>query len=110
MPAIITREVLKRRLDAGEDVVVVDVLSPESYRAHHLPGAINLPVSVIASDAVRDLPRDKVVVVYCASFACQASPTAARKLEVLGFTQVLDFGGGLQDWVDAGYPLERSAE
>jgi len=96
-------------MDAGEDLLVVDVLSPESYQARHLPGAINLPVYAIDEGAVRGWARDRKIVVYCASFECQASPTAARKLEALGFTRVWDFEGGLKDWSEAGYPFEGEA-
>jgi rhodanese-related sulfurtransferase len=47
-------------------VTLVDVLSPESFVANHIPGAINLPVADIpgrSSDALQD--RDAAVVVYC---------------------------------------------
>jgi rhodanese-related sulfurtransferase len=108
MPVTIAREALKARMEAGDGFVLVDVLSAESYRREHLPGAINLPLFEINEASVADLPRDKDVIVYCASFACQASPMAARKLEELGFTRVTDFEGGLADWKEAGYPLESN--
>ncbi len=60
------------------------------------------------AEAPRKLPKDKEIVVYCASFECRASPAAARKLEELGYTRVLEYEGGLADWRDAGYPLESA--
>jgi rhodanese-related sulfurtransferase len=61
----ISREELIAALRGG-GVTLVDVLSPESFAANHLPRAINLPVADIPSRAtavVRD--RDAPIVVYC---------------------------------------------
>ena len=47
-------------------VTLVDVLSPESYAASHLPGAINLPVADIGRRAATILPdRGAPIVTYC---------------------------------------------
>jgi len=106
MASTITREALKAMMEAGEEFVLVDVLSPDSYRTNHLPGAINIPVYEIEREARKRLPKEAKIVVYCASFECQASPTAAAKLDELGYQNVVDFEGGLADWKEAGYPLE----
>jgi rhodanese-related sulfurtransferase len=61
----ISREELIAALRGG-GVTLVDVLSPESFAANHIPHAINLPVADIPSRAggvVRD--RDAPIVVYC---------------------------------------------
>jgi rhodanese-related sulfurtransferase len=61
----ITRDELIRLLRAGR-IVLVDVLSPESFAAAHIPGAINLPVADIARrapDVLRDRHAD--IVAYC---------------------------------------------
>jgi rhodanese-related sulfurtransferase len=46
--------------------------------------------------------------VYCASRSCTASPTLAQKLVDIGFTNVVDFEGGIAEWEHAGYRLERA--
>jgi rhodanese-related sulfurtransferase len=52
-------------VNAGR-VTLVDVLSPESYAATHIDGAINLPVADIAARAGQVIPdRARPVVVYC---------------------------------------------
>jgi rhodanese-related sulfurtransferase len=64
-PHDITREELIRALRARR-ITLVDVLSPESFAARHIPGAINLPVSDIARRAGELLPdRDAPIVAYC---------------------------------------------
>jgi rhodanese-related sulfurtransferase len=110
MPTTITREALRAKMEAQETFILVDVLSPESYARGHLPGAINIPVSDVEREAPATLPEDAVIVVYCASFECQASPAAARKLEEMGYTSVTDYEGGLAAWKDADYPLESGTE
>jgi rhodanese-related sulfurtransferase len=47
-------------------VTLVDVLSPESFRTAHLPGAMNMPIAEIGSRARDLLPdRDAAIVTYC---------------------------------------------
>jgi rhodanese-related sulfurtransferase len=61
----ITREELLAALRARR-VTLIDVLSPESFAARHIPGAINLPVVDIARRAGEVLPdRRAPIVAYC---------------------------------------------
>ena len=61
----ITRDELIGAL-RSDDIVLVDVLSPESFAARHIPGAVNLPVAEIEQRASAVLPdRHAPVVVYC---------------------------------------------
>ena len=53
---------------ADPGATVVDVLTPEAYRAAHIPGSISLPLAEIEARAAEVLPdREKPVVVYCAA-------------------------------------------
>ena len=61
----ISRDELVRELRAGR-VTLVDVLSPESFAATHIPGAINLPVVDLARRAADGLPdRRARIATYC---------------------------------------------
>jgi rhodanese-related sulfurtransferase len=61
----VSRDELVLALRRGQ-TTLVDVLSPESYAANHIDGAINLPVAQIASRAPAVLPdREAAIVVYC---------------------------------------------
>jgi rhodanese-related sulfurtransferase len=63
--AAISRAELVRGL-AARRITLVDVLSPESFAARHIPGAINLPVVEIARRAAHLLPdRAARIVAYC---------------------------------------------
>jgi rhodanese-related sulfurtransferase len=106
---IITREELLEKMRNKEAFALVDVLTKESYAHNHIEGAVNLPVGELAELAPTRLPdKNQEIICYCASFDCQASTSAGRILEKLGYTNVLDYKGGLKDWRAAGYPMASS--
>lgn len=110
MSLAIGREDLKAKLDGGEPVVVVEALPEQYYRKAHLPGAINLPHDEVDALAPRLLPdKTAAIVVYCANLACENSGIAARRLAALGYVNVRDYAEGKQDWIDAGYAVERGS-
>jgi rhodanese-related sulfurtransferase len=49
----------------GRRVQVVEVLGPEEFEEDHLPGAINLPLRKLETEAGRVLDRSRPVLVYC---------------------------------------------
>jgi rhodanese-related sulfurtransferase len=67
-PAVphVTAQELKRRLDAGERLVVVDVRQPTGYDVYPgtIPGAIRIPPADLP-DRYRELPRDRPLVLVC---------------------------------------------
>jgi len=108
MATKITREELKAKIDAGEDIVVFEALPQMYYEEAHLPGAINLPHDQVDELAPQLLPdKDREIVVYCSNLACQNSTIAARRLTQLGYARVRDYEAGKQDWIEAGMPVER---
>ena len=100
----ITRDELKvMNEEQHEDFVLINVLPPDSFKEKHIRTSINIPVaSDNFADTVEKVVADKSrpVVVYCANKECDASPRAAKLLEDSGFTQVLDYEGGTQDWFE----------
>jgi rhodanese-related sulfurtransferase len=85
--------------------IVIDARRPESYARGHIPGSINLPYRTIDAETTASLPKDKVLVTYCAGVYCNASTRAAAKLSVLGF-RVKEMLDGLEGWTREGFPLE----
>ena len=85
---------------------IVDVLPAREYGEDHLPGAINLPLRRIETEASKVLDATRAIVVYCADSACDLSPRAACRLQTLGFTDVYDYSTGKLDWMGAGLPVE----
>jgi rhodanese-related sulfurtransferase len=101
---------LRQMLDNKEDVLLLNVLGQEAFERAHIPESRNIPAD--APNFVQTVEeaagsKTRRIVVYCASTECQASPTAARKLKDAGFTNVVDFEGGMKAWKDAGYEVRR---
>ena len=59
----IDREGVRRLM--GQGAQIVDVLPAQEYGEDHLPGAINLPLRKIETEATRVLDPSRPVVVYC---------------------------------------------
>jgi rhodanese-related sulfurtransferase len=103
----ISRESLWRMLQSGDELVLVDALSPMSYAASHLPGAINMSPEFVDGRARRRIPDlNTEVVVYCESTTCDSSAEVANRLIELGYRNVRHYAEGKRDWVEAGLPLE----
>lgn len=95
----LTPEEVKEKLDAGEDVQVVDIRSPEEYEDGHIPGAINVPMAELPS-RVDDLEWGDDVVVACP--VGQSSVQAARLIgsyeDVGDEDDVRSMSGGYEEW------------
>ena len=91
----LTPEAAKTRLDAGGDVILLDVRTQEEYEGGHIPGAVCLPNEDIQAELPLPFEKDAEILVYCRSG--RRSAEAAEKLANMGYTNVADFGG-IQDW------------
>ena len=63
MPREIRREEVRRLID--QSVQLVEVLPAKEYREDHLPGAINLPLRQLETEARSVLDVSRPVIVYC---------------------------------------------
>jgi phage shock protein E len=80
--------IVKQKIEAGAKIV--DVRSPDEYRDGGYPGAVNIPLQSLAA-RLGEIPKDKPVVLYCASGA--RSGMAARQLKQAGYADVTNAGG-----------------
>lgn len=105
----ITRDEIKSFLDSGAPVTLVEALPEKYWKDGHLPGAIQLDYTEVEARAKTALPdKDAKIIVYCANTACQNSSKAAGTLDELGYTDVYEYADGKQDWIEAGFPLEKA--
>ncbi|HXW91005.1 MAG TPA: rhodanese-like domain-containing protein [Terriglobales bacterium] len=110
MEATISTKDLKAKLDGKQNVTVVETLAPERYREAHIPKALNLPPERIQELAPRLLPNKQAeIITYCTNNQCHASRYAARELAAMGYTNVAHYPEGKQGWMEAGFPVEKSA-
>lgn len=93
-------------LESGAGPIIVDIrgMANRVVDTRTIPGAILADLSGLG-DAMKDVPRDRELVIYC---ACPNEITAARAAQVLkkqGYRHVRPLLGGLDAWADAGYGI-----
>ena len=91
---------VRRRLDAGEPITLIDVREQNEWNLGHLPGAVHISRGVLESNIEQRVPRDATVVLYCASG--NRSAMSALSLEEMGYRSVASMSGGFKDWVAQG--------
>jgi len=101
----VSLENLRARLDAGEELTLLDVREKDEWRQGHLPGAVHIPRGFLEMQAEARLPdRSRPLVVYCA--AGIRSAFAARVLMDMGYERVESANPGYAQWKDRGNPVE----
>ncbi len=94
---------LASRLEAGEEIKVVDIRNHAELMHGVLPEAEHLPMHLIPLK-INDLPKDKDVVLYCRSGARSYQATAY--LAQQGFANVYNLRGGIIHWVRSGFEID----
>ena len=117
-PAVdrISVEELKAKLAGNQPVTIIDVRGSEAYAAssNTIKGAIHFKLRRLKSRLryapLKDLPKDREIVTYCACPNDQSSITAAQVLQASGFTRVRVLQGGWTEWLRANGPVEPRAK
>jgi len=106
---IVDRDALKKKIDKNEDFVLFDARVSKSFEKEHIIGAISLPVNEAEDRAEIIVPdKNKEIIVYCSSKYCSTSAFLVEILVDLGYTNVANYEGGIEDWTEAGYPTEKN--
>jgi len=92
---------------AARKPAIIDVREPEEYASAHLPGAISIPQSDLAS-RLDELSREQDSLVVCAGGI--RSLRAAQYLKWMDFSRVASLDGGTDGWVAAGLAVESDPE
>jgi rhodanese-related sulfurtransferase len=100
---LISRDELKSKIEREDDFKLVFVLGEWQFRAKHIPGSLHIDTP---EKGFAVLDRDDDIVVYCSIPKCAASQFAYKLLEANSFQHIRRYAGGIQDWEEAGYPLE----
>ena len=95
IPQLSVKE-LKHRIDAGEDVFILDVREPYEYQIAQIGGKL-IPQNDVPQ-RLAEIPRDREIVVQCRSGA--RSQRIAEFLKQSGYTQVVNLAGGILAWSD----------
>ncbi len=83
-------------MEQNEGYVILDVRTHEEYNEGHIPNAICIPNETIDESVINELPdKNQLILIYCRSG--NRSKQATKKLENLGYTNLVEFGG-IIDW------------
>jgi rhodanese-related sulfurtransferase len=94
----------RKRLDAGKDVVFVDVREDHEWSNGHAKGAIHLGKGIIERDIEKTVPDPNAeIILYCGGG--YRSALAADALQRMGYQRVSSMAGGYKDWVNSGQPV-----
>lgn len=105
--ARISPDELKRLMDDGREIFVVDLRGAMDHEAdpHTIPGALRVTAEEL-EHRHHEIPRDQDVILFC---ACPNEVTAARMALMLrkrGVTKVRPLAGGIAEWRARAFPLE----
>jgi len=106
--ARISVDELKQMMDAGCDLVIVDLRQRLDVEAdpYTIPGAIRMAVEEL-EQRHHEIPRDRDVILFC---ACPNEVTAARMALLLkrnGITRVRPLAGGVEGWRARNFPVDQ---
>lgn len=93
----ITPEELKKRMDAGETLTIVDVREPHEHDAFNIGGTL-IPLGRIQTMQVDELEplKEQEIIVYCRSG--NRSGQACMILDTMGFRNTVNLVGGMLAW------------
>ncbi|MBO9620144.1 MAG: rhodanese-like domain-containing protein [Niabella sp.] len=96
----ITVEELKKRIDSGEKINLIDVREPAEYEEYNI-GAKLIPLGQIQSMEVDELEplKDEELIIHCRSG--KRSAMACQLLESMGFKNTVNVEGGVMAWQEA---------
>ena len=97
---------IKKKLDAGEPMIIIDTREDNEWARGHIPNAVHLGKGVIERDIEKAIPdKDATVVLYCGGG--YRSALAADNLQKMGYRNVISMDGGWRGWTGAGFPTIR---
>ena len=90
---------LKAKIDAGQDLMLIDVREPAEWDIVKIPGAVLIPKGeILDGSALARLPQDKEIVLYCKSGVRSAEALAAVK--AAGLKNSVHVQGGVLGWIN----------
>jgi rhodanese-related sulfurtransferase len=97
---------VKRRMDAGEKFVLVDVREDNEWARGHAAGAVHLGKGIIERDIETAVPDSKTkLILYCGGGF--RSALVADNLQRMGYSNVESMDGGWKGWLEAGLPTAK---
>lgn len=96
----------RRRREAGERFILVDVREDHEWEKGHLPDAVHISKGIIERDIEQRIP-DKDAPIVCQCGGGFRSALVCENLQRMGYTNTWSLDGGFRGWVQKGLPVEK---
>ncbi|MEI8365195.1 MAG: rhodanese-like domain-containing protein [Parachlamydiaceae bacterium] len=103
----VSGEELKKMIDDKKSILILD--ARKNNNGGLIPGAKSLPYNASEKEikiTLNAVPKDMVIVVYCSNIYCPVSGYLAKRLSLMGYTNVYKYPDGLAGWLRKGYPID----
>lgn len=97
-------EEVKKAIDKQENIILLDVRTPQEYEKAHIAGSILLPLDTIYEKVTSFIP-DKTQKIYAYCLSGSRSAEAVKTMIDLGYTNIFTMSHGLLAWRAKRYPL-----
>lgn len=87
----------------SESMIFLDAREKQEFSVSHIPGARFVGFDEFSLSNNQDLPKDKIIVVYCS--IGYRSEKIAEKLRKAGYQKVYNLYGSIFEWVNRGFPV-----
>lgn len=94
----------KALLDRNKNIYLLDVRTPQEYSQGRIAGSVLIPIGE-SERRVREVPKNKTIVVYCA--VGSRSRSVAGFLALQGYREVYNMTDGIVGWYRNGFSIQR---
>lgn len=94
---------------SNREAKFIDARDNWDFADGHIPGAINIPEYKFSPDEpnLKLLDKNEKLIVYCEGDQCDVSKRLALELQKLGFKKVWIYLGGMKEWWEYKFPIEK---
>ena len=97
---------VKQKFDNGEKFVLIDVREDHEWNVSHIPKAIHIGKGILERDIAANISdKNSEIILYCGGGF--RSALSAYNLQKMGYTNVASMDGGIREWNDLGFPLNK---
>lgn len=97
---------LANLIAAGVPLVILDARGGKYDDGKRIASAQTLSYDATEKQAAQVIPSlNSLIVVYCSNLECPASDYLAKRLLELGYSNILKYPEGIQEWIHSGHPV-----
>ena len=90
---------------SGGSALFLDLRPNSAFARTHIPGAVSIPAEELES-RYQTLPDNRMIITYCDCPNEEPSVDAALFLITHGYPNTTSLRGGIEGWIQSGYPIE----